>query len=303
MVSDSGNGGDWSAVTKAGLIKGGIFAAIICSIIIGWGLLKSAEYERESNNRLAEYAEYNSEKIILSCVRIAPIERRKCVDQAFAAQRDYEATQYDLEAQRKTALWAYVTGAAAVIGMALSAVGVWLVKTTFDETKLANSNFQEEMYHRLRAYLQCEIAELYPGSRSIPPTKPHVVWKNFGQTPAINFGMLNSVRVVEANLAIDQIFADFPNVKRVGGRTVVQGNVKKFFGAALSTDDLRSVYKKTHRIFLLSRVEYTDTIFLKEHISQECWEIRIDNVDLDKEGNGAAIAYKFVEAPDFSICT
>lgn len=133
-MSDSGG----VNTTKDGLIKGGICAAIICAIIIGWGLFQASDYERQANNKRAEYSEYTDEKITQACIRMAVTERLECVNEAFEAKRDYEANQYDLEAQRKSALWAYIMGAAAVIGMALSAVGVWLVKTTFDETREAN---------------------------------------------------------------------------------------------------------------------------------------------------------------------
>jgi hypothetical protein len=124
--------------TQAKLIKGGLIAAILCAIIIGLGLSQSADYERQADNKRAEYAEYIGEKVAQDCIRIPHIERLRCVNEAFEAKRDYEADQYDLEAQRQSALWAYIMGAAAVIGVALSAIGVWLVKTTFDETRKAN---------------------------------------------------------------------------------------------------------------------------------------------------------------------
>lgn len=144
--------------TKTGLIKGGIIAALFCTIIIGWGLLKSAEYGRQADDKRAEYSEYTREKVTQACIRTPLIERLKCVDEAFEAKREYEANQYDLEAQRKSALWAYIMGAAAVIGMALSAVGVWLVKTTFEETRKANHIAGDIGFKQLRAYVTVENA-------------------------------------------------------------------------------------------------------------------------------------------------
>jgi hypothetical protein len=120
------------------LIRGGIIASIICAVIIVFGFLQAANYERQANDKRAEYSEYTNEKVAQTCIRMTAVERLKCVNEAFEAKRNYEANQYDLEAQRKSAFWAFIMGAAAVIGMALSAVGVWLVKTTFRETQQAN---------------------------------------------------------------------------------------------------------------------------------------------------------------------
>ena len=125
-------------VSKTGLIIGLLSALSICVGWIGYGLSKSAEYERQSDNNRAEYSKYTNNKIAEACVGIPKAEAVKCRYEAFDARREYDYNQSDLEAQRKSALWAYIMGAAAVIGMALSAVGVWLVKATFDATREAN---------------------------------------------------------------------------------------------------------------------------------------------------------------------
>jgi hypothetical protein len=115
-----------------------LLALAICFGWIGYGLSKSAEYERQADNQRTEYSEYTRQKIAETCVGIPDLEAIKCQYEAFDAQHEQGNNQSDLVAQRTSALWAYIMGAAAVIGMALSAVGVWLVKTTFDETRKAN---------------------------------------------------------------------------------------------------------------------------------------------------------------------
>lgn len=124
--------------TKAGLIFGLVIAVAFCTAAIGFGLSKSWEYQRQADDNRAEYAKYTSEKITKSCVGLAAPEKIKCQYESFDAQRENNANQQDLVAQRQSALWAFIMGAAAVIGMALSAVGVWLVKATFDATHEAN---------------------------------------------------------------------------------------------------------------------------------------------------------------------
>lgn len=126
-------------VSKTRLIIGLLLALAICCGWIGYGLSKSAEYERQADNQRTEYSEYTRQKIAETCVGIPDLEVIKCRYDAFDAQREYNNNQSDLIAQRQSALWAYIMGAAAVIGMALSAVGVWLVKATFDATREANN--------------------------------------------------------------------------------------------------------------------------------------------------------------------
>lgn len=129
------SGSDRSKHTKAGLITGFICAALMVAVFIGWGLLESTKYQREADYQASEHAKYTSDKVAQTCVGIAPAKRFECVGNAIAAQRDTERNEQDLVAQRQSALWAYIMGAAAVIGMGLSAIGVFLVWTTFRETR------------------------------------------------------------------------------------------------------------------------------------------------------------------------
>jgi hypothetical protein len=144
-------------VSKTGLIIGLLLALAICFGWIGYGLSKSAEYERQADNQRTEYSEYTRHKIAETCVGIPDLEAVKCRYEAFDAQREQSNNQSDLVAQRQSALWAYIMGAAAVIGMALSAVGVWLVKTTFDETRLANILSKSQQRGRIELDFQGRI--------------------------------------------------------------------------------------------------------------------------------------------------
>ncbi len=133
-MSDSGR----VKVSKTGLIRGLLVALVFCLLWIGYGLSESAKYQGQADDNSREYARYTGDKVAEACVRISPVEKVECLNEAIDAQRQYEANQQDLVAQKQSALWAYIMGAAAVIGMTLSAVGVWLVKATFDETRRGN---------------------------------------------------------------------------------------------------------------------------------------------------------------------
>lgn len=111
---------------------------------LGYGLSQQAAHEQEAKQRSADYAKYAADQIKQTCVWTGspPLEQARCIKGAVAEyrlktrdnQREYE----DLAAQRTSAPWTGIMGLAAVIGMALSAIGVALVYTTFNETRLTN---------------------------------------------------------------------------------------------------------------------------------------------------------------------
>lgn len=117
---------------------GALVIAAVCALTLGYGLLESADYERQATYNAQDYAKHTGDKVAQTCVSIPPVEKAECLANAFEAQREYEYNQADLVAQRQSALWGYLMAAAAIIGMGLSAVGVALVWTTFRATKEAN---------------------------------------------------------------------------------------------------------------------------------------------------------------------
>lgn len=194
-MSDSGG----VNVSKTGLIIGLALALCVCIGWIGWGLSQSAEYERQSDNKRSEYSEYTRKKIAETCVGIPKAEAVKCRYEAFDARREYSYNQSDLEAQRKSALWAYIMGAAAVIGVALSAFGVWLVKGTFDETRRTNNVIAADAANSAahlsatrdatvlaeRAFLSLVFCRLYPPPLDTPDGfMVNFTLNNTGRSPA-----------------------------------------------------------------------------------------------------------------------
>jgi hypothetical protein len=138
MVFDSGDGSDRGGQFKTRLITGIVIATLVAATFISFGLLKSAQYEWQADANSGHYSEYTRKKIAETCVAVSALEKAKCVYEARDKKREYRYNQRDLVAQKRSALWAYIMAVAAVVGMALSALGVWLVKTTFDETRTAN---------------------------------------------------------------------------------------------------------------------------------------------------------------------
>jgi hypothetical protein len=160
--------GDRSNEPKTRLIWSITPAIVVCAMIIGAGWLQTAEYERQADKQIADYAKYTKSKKSYGCVHTARADKIVCLNAASDAYREYRYNQRDLVAQKTSALWAFIMGAAAVIGMALSAVGVWLVKTTFDETRKANDIARTQARASVLAH---EAYLLVPkgGFKPIPP--------------------------------------------------------------------------------------------------------------------------------------
>lgn len=84
----------------------------------------SKKYQRDASSVITEH-----------CSNLSSLAQSNCVERAYEFAREGQRKEQDLAAQKVTAWWTKIMGVAALIGMALSAVGVWLVKTTFEETR------------------------------------------------------------------------------------------------------------------------------------------------------------------------
>lgn len=108
----------------------------------GYGLFQQETYVQEAREKADDYAKHAHAQKEETCVKVAAPVKAQCLQDAQAEYdlktRDNRREYDDLVAQRKAALWASIMGVAALIGMALSIVGVILVKQTFDETRRTN---------------------------------------------------------------------------------------------------------------------------------------------------------------------
>lgn len=259
--------GDRVGTTKTGLVFGLIAAIVMCVIFIGYGLREGAKYERQANNMSAEYSEYTREKIAKTCVGIPSLEAAKCRYNSFDAQREYEHNQRDLIAQKQSALWAYIMGAAAVIGMALSAFGVWLVKTTFDETRRSNEIAAKTAHNQLRAYVTQQTAKVRrlrapAGKIKIEAT----AWvTNNGQTPAYNVLLSVQSFYQKTQPTHDRLSWDYTSPQIIGSGLGWQ---------ASATRTYLPDPKKEKRIFVLAEARYTD-------FEGKSWALYLANPSVD----------------------
>lgn len=125
--------GYWSVIAQ---VAGLVLILALTAIVYATLFPPSTALQNEAINRAKVYRENAENRIEWFCS--SAIAEPDCVEKTRQAQRENERDEYDLAAQRIMAWWTKVMGVAALIGMGISAVGVWLIKTTFDETRKAN---------------------------------------------------------------------------------------------------------------------------------------------------------------------
>jgi uncharacterized Tic20 family protein len=258
MVSDRSNGGNRGKHSKAGLIAlGFVLALILGALFINSGLSRDSVYQRQADANTREYAAYTDQQIRQSCVRLIGDEKANCIAKYRQESRTNERNEQDLVAQRQSANWAYIMGAAAIIGMVLSVIGVVLVWTTFDETRRAN--ILSKAQQRARISLEFEV------SQNIDPKFLNVVMSgcNIGHSAAFNC----VIRV--------EMFPSLPNFSDLAGKPSVPRNI-----ASNTCEQMTVMFVEPAKIlgiFVVGKIEY-DCIFGGNHTSYFC--VRIIPSDL-----------------------
>lgn len=197
-MSDSGGiKRDTSNLVKWALAA---LSAIIVISVIGYGLIQQSAYSQSAANRSADYSENAAAQINQACAGVAKLEKPICIEKAATEYRlqarDKQREYDDLAAQQTSALWTSIMGIAALIGMGLSAVGVFLVYTTFRETRNQSQAVREQVdMARAQSNPNVEIgvsltisAEI-ESSAEVTHTRPqylHISAVNSGYTEAVN---------------------------------------------------------------------------------------------------------------------
>jgi len=187
------SGSNWHDGLATKLIVGTVVVIIGAGTIL-WGVSEQAEYDWESNQRRSEYASDTYGPAYNACL-VLPRERQPhCIAEAEDGYRDNQRDEQDLIAQQTTAIWTFLMGCAAIVGMMLSAVGVYLVYTTFQATQHANQLTKATQ----RAWMGLEKVVAF---RLIDRVSQEIVavgfganWRNVGNSPAINVATFSERR-------------------------------------------------------------------------------------------------------------
>lgn len=162
----------------------------------------SRQTQNEATDRANEYGKDAGSYIERRCVRLPLPAGEDCASKADQTARENQRVELDLAAQQISAWWTQVMGVAALIGMGLSAVGVWLVWTTFRETKEANIIARDTAQYQSRAYLAVSDFQV------LWEPKPNVTFtvSNKGITPA---------RQIDIYAEFWTEFAQRPNIRNI----------------------------------------------------------------------------------------
>lgn len=155
--------GDWRKFLKdrGGLISA-FFAAGMFVIALAWpAVLAQREIDNNASRNAGYYAENAQNNVAAKCSGLSGQARADCANPIENPAREAQRGEYDLAAQQTMAIWTAVMGGVAVLGVALSGIGVYLVWTTFRETrrtaKIASDNL--DAYRRAeRGYCEIEIS-------------------------------------------------------------------------------------------------------------------------------------------------
>jgi len=128
-MSDSDRGRDHK-IRLAPWIVG---ALLISLIVVGIGGVQQAIYYENASRRAAGYTRQAEEQIDAEC-RVVDTHTQ-CARNIKQTARENQRDEYDLYSQETMAVWTTVLGVFGVLGVGMTPVGIYLVWTTFRETK------------------------------------------------------------------------------------------------------------------------------------------------------------------------
>lgn len=197
----------------------GIVGLVVVFCALSFGLTYQNHYAREAERKASQHDRHAAFEAYRPC-RTSPLTQ---LDYCLVnAKREYELkvndnhrNYADLVAQQRSALWTAIMGVAALIGMALSALGVWLVYTTFREAKRsADAAFEVVVQGKLQTEANILMnkmqAKMIPSLAWPPDLVPagllpngdaygelHFTIKNTGPTDSTNTRISGNVQIID----------------------------------------------------------------------------------------------------------
>lgn len=178
------SGSDWGNTDKNRLIKACVIAFLFIAAFSAWGYCFQSGYYKQAAEKSAQYQRWADDEIRQRCGNRPDIFREKCERKANHTAHENKRNEYDLYAQRTSALWAGIMAIAALFGIGLSGVGVWLVKATFDETREGNKIAAASQRAWITVSISLTTSRIVSGQLQI---RYRVEFRNTGNTAAQNF--------------------------------------------------------------------------------------------------------------------
>lgn len=138
-MSDSNRGGNDTIGLRRWLWPAIIFAVSVLCV----GGIQHWIYYDDAQRSAATHSRDAHNHITTEC-RVSDAAP-SCEREISQAARDSQRGEYDLYSQKAMALWTAIMGAMAVVGIALSGVGVYLIWRTWDATREAAENSRKTL--------------------------------------------------------------------------------------------------------------------------------------------------------------
>lgn len=167
-------------------LKRWLWPSIIFAVaVLASGGILQWNYHQEASRNAASYARDAQNQIATECRM--PVATQSCERDIQQSRRQNQREEYDLYAQKAMALWTALMGAMAVIGVALSGIGVFLIWRTWDATREAADSSRRT----LSSFIAKERAILRPlqalggtGGKRGRHTGVYIKVRNIGPTAA-----------------------------------------------------------------------------------------------------------------------
>ena len=228
------------------------------------------QYEQEAIKSADYYRNYANRRIGSSCLTSDGRWEVVCAEEANEAAREAQRAEYDLYAQKTMSLWTAVMGWIALLGAALTGIGVWFVKRTLDATLQAVKDTSAATHAMLR---QNEISEasqrawLYLHEVRTSTMAPGVIngenvdgalffeimMKNYGGTPAVGMSSTHIFQMILRDAPSPDLDPAFPDK---GKGVVGSGGIWEIHQFILFGDKLAQFRSRERDIFLSLRCAY-----------------------------------------------
>lgn len=265
-----GNWGERFTPKLIGLVLAGLLAVSVGFGAILYGFSEQIENDWHSYQRKAEYTKDTYSPAYNSCLSLPANGQADCISKAAKEYRENERDQDDLAAQQTTAVWTFLMGCAAIVGVMLSILGVFLVYTTFSETRKANEIAREASIRQLRPYLHItnasfnlqmsrqQVIDSIHNPQIIPDVALFTVFfKNHGQSTALAVEMWIKCSIEDKRNGMKDFSPDSetvwgnmpPNMEH--SQKVSFKDTGRFY---------ESIVAGVHMVLLDGRIEYKDFV-------------------------------------------
>lgn len=140
-----------------------ILAFVVAVIIIAsgaaisWGVAESSSFARSAAERQSSIHSAQKAEVASSCQLVGTKPDPSCALPIVRQARESARAEAELAAQQQSAAWTQLMAIVAVVGAALSFLGVFLVWTTFDETRRSNAIAREALDGQLRPWIDFQV--------------------------------------------------------------------------------------------------------------------------------------------------